>query len=277
MDETVRREIDPDWDTKFPSGSPGAQADCAIKSQKQHKPLEKSLIGALEVRRARRLPPIIRDIYLEADVAQRWAYSQWTYMAVMVPLLFMSGAMLWYIGAIIAVTWGLGRRRDDGGKCDKAPLDNMKLAFYPHPNKSFGAAGDLLWRVAFITGIIYSLVMVCQFFAHPDTLTMIMAGMFSPLIVALFIIPQYNLHKLMVDAKYKEISALDEALSSTLKAIKDKPSSYDINKAQRLLRLQKNMAETNDWPCDMKALAMVVSTIIVPIFMAIFTLYEHFK
>jgi len=332
VDPKSRSRIDQDWNEKFPSGKTASQGTCLIETQKQHKPMDKDLIALLKERRARRLPPILRDFYRDLEVEERWAYSQWTYTTVMLPLFFMSGAMLWFMGAVITTTWGLGRGWKNGNseqrngdnaqkngdnaqkngdnaqkgsdnaqesgdnaqesgdnvqkdgdneqKSDKDEglLSKMDLTLYPHPGKSIGAAGDLLWQIAFITGSIYSLVMICQFFAHPDTLTMILAGMFSPLIVALFIVPQYNLHKLMVEAKYKKIEKLDKVLSETLKDIEDEWDTADnIKNAQRLLRLQKDMAETKDWPFDLKSIAMVISSVVIPIFMAIFTIYQHFK
>ncbi|OIQ49105.1 hypothetical protein BerOc1_01025 [Pseudodesulfovibrio hydrargyri] len=261
VDENRRAEIDPEWDQYFG------------KKNKAYQPLTAKENTAAKKNRAQHLM-LLGDFYFNTPVDDLWAYSQWTYQSVMLLLLFLGGAMIWCVGSIIVVTWNIGRCPPDE---DVNPFSRMDLTFYPHPGESIGAAGDLLWQIAFITGSIYSLVMVCQFFAQPDTRSMILAGMFSPLVVILFIVPQYNLHKLMVDAKYRKISELDETLSKSLEAINPKSSPDDINRARNILLLQKIMSEANDWPCDLKSIAMVVSSVIIPVFMAIFTLYDHFK
>ncbi|MGE4422014.1 MAG: hypothetical protein AB7D39_06945 [Pseudodesulfovibrio sp.] len=282
VEPQTRQAIDPNWERFFPSKDDLQSEGRGMTDQKKpYDPMPVTEIESLKAKRVKSLPPILRDYYRSSTVEQRWAYSQWTYLMVIVPLLFMSGAMLWCVGAIIAVTWKIGREPENG-EINRFAL--MDLTFYPHPGESVGAVGDLLWQIAFITGSIYSLIMICQFFAYPDTMTLIIAGMFSPLIVALFIVPQYNLHKLMVKAKYRKINALDTALANALEGIEETLGTRDtsltgekIGKAQSLLQLQKTMSETNDWPCDLKSLAMIISSVIIPIFMALFTLYEHFK
>jgi hypothetical protein len=257
-----RAEIDPEWAKEFG------------KENKAYKPLTKTEYATAKNHRAQRLPPLLKGFYLNHPADDLWAYSQWTYQLVMLLLLFLGGAMLWCVGAIIIVTWNIGRCPPNE---DVNPFSLMDLTFYPHPGKSIGAAGDLLWQIAFINGSIYSVLMVCQFFAQPDTRSMIIAGMFSPLVVVLFIVPQYNLHKLMVDAKYRKISALDDTLSASLNAINPQSPPEDIHRARNILQLQRLMSEANDWPCDLKSIAMVVSSVIIPVFMAIFTIYDHFK
>lgn len=145
------------------------------------------------------------------------------------------------------------------------------------PAGSVCVPGKALWHAAFIQGVIYTIVIVCLFFARPDTLSLSVAGLFSLVIVAMFVVPQYNLHKLMVKGKNKKLRGLGQKLDQALKAADQNASYENVRLANSILQLRKELAESSEWPCEFKSLAMILGSVLIPVLMAVFTLYEHFK
>lgn len=47
--------------------------------------------------------------------------------------------------------------------------------------------------------------------------------------------------------------------------------------ANGILQLRKELSESSEWPCEFKSLAMTLGGVLIPVLMAVFTLYEHFK
>ena len=107
---------------------------------------------------------------------------------------------------------------------------------------------------------------------------MVLAGLFSLVIVAMFIVPQYNLHKLMVREKNNKMKGLGKKLDEALAAATaESASSEHVRLANDILQLRKGLSEASEWPCEFKSLAMVLGSVLIPVLMAVFTLYDHFK
>jgi hypothetical protein len=193
---------------------------------------------------------------------------------VMLPLLFMSGAMLWCLAGITWLTWTMGRAPKDG---EQSVWQAIKVGVHPRLSRSVREVGKNLWYVAVITGGLYTIVMICMFFAQPDTLTLTVASLFSLLVVAIFIVPQFNMHQLMVEAKDRRMTHLNEQLDSALEQMQERQDAESTEKANAIIELQKALGDCCEWPYDFKSLMLVVGSVIIPVLMAIFTLYEHFK
>lgn len=212
----------------------------------------------------------LRYIYTLLEYNEtRWEFSEITFNAVMFPLLFMSGAILWCLGGIIWITRDMGKRNE--------VRQALKVDTFPHPLDSIRSVGRTLWFVAMTHGIIYTIVMVCMFFARPDTFALTVACLFSLVVVVIFIAPQYNLHKLMVRAKYAKIAPLDEHLDQALRQAQTTPSTENIQHAKNILELQSTLAQACEWPCDLKGLVTILGSVLIPLLMAGFSLYDHFQ
>lgn len=137
--------------------------------------------------------------------------------------------------------------------------------------------GKNLWFVAVITGGMYTVIVICMFFARADTLSLTISSLFSLLVVTIFIVPQLNMHRLMVRAKYRKMTILNTELNAALDDLQYNQDTESIEKANAILKLQKALGDCCEWPYDFNSLAMVVGSVIIPVLMAIITLYQHFK
>ena len=193
---------------------------------------------------------------------------------VMLPLLFMGGAMFWCLCGITWLTWSLGRRLKKG---EENIWQTIEIGIHPRLSRSVRDVGKNLWFVAVITGGMYTVLVICMFFARADTLTLTISSIFSLVVVTVFIVPQLNMHRLMVRAKYRKMTCLNAQLNDALNELQHRQDSESIEKANAILELQKALGDCCEWPYDFNSLAMVVGSVIIPVLMAIFTLYEHFK
>jgi len=227
-----------------------------------------------EKRRADQLPGPLRFVYQRKSPVQRWLLSQKTYKMVMLPLLFMSGAMLWCLGGITWLTWSLGRKQK---RAEKNIWQTIEIGIHPRLSRSVRDVGKNLWLVAVITGAIYTVIVICMFFARADALSLTISSIFSLVVVTIFIVPQLNMHRLMVRSKYRKMCDLNFQLDNALNELKDNQDAESIEKANAIMELQKGLGDCCEWPYDFRSLDMVVGSVIIPVLMAIFTLYEHFK
>lgn len=225
-------------------------------------------------RRADQLPGFLSFFYQRMKPAERWRLSQATYEMAMLPLLFMSGAMFWCLCGITWLTWSLGR----GRKGEKQNIwQTLEIGVHPCPSRSVRDVGKNLWFVAVITGGMYTVIVICMFFARADTLSLTISSLFSLLVVTIFIVPQLNMHRLMVRAKYRKMTILNTELNAALDDLQYNQDTESIEKANAILKLQKALGDCCEWPYDFNSLAMVVGSVIIPVLMAIITLYQHFK
>ena len=204
--------------------------------------------------------------YLKSSLKKyRWGISQFTYSAVMYLVLFMSGAMLWCLYGIIMLTWRLGEQH------------NVKVHVFPHPVDSIKAVGKFLAIIALINGVLYSVIMIAITISRPDNFTLIIASLFSLTVVATFVIPQYNLHILMLKIKYEKISPLAEPLEKALNKAKANPTQKNVDRAQSILQLQQSLTIASEWPFDFKTLITIVTSIIIPLLMAAFAVQNQLQ
>ncbi len=272
-----RNAVDPRWDRLFSNQQPLAPSpsngDDSLETGASGLAAKSDQLHSLRLERAKGLVPPLRYLYLTHTPPELWSYSQLTFKMSMIPLMFMSGAILWCLYGMTGLTWHLGA---EVAKTEaihvQEPFENIL-----GPAGSVCAAGKALWHAAFIQGVIYTIVIVCLFFARPDTLSLSVAGLFSLVIVAMFVVPQYNLHKLMVKEKNKKLRGLGQKLDQALKAADQNASYENVRLANSILQLRKELAESSEWPCEFKSLAMILGSVLIPVLMAVFTLYEHFK
>ncbi|MBI9080594.1 MAG: hypothetical protein JEY79_12745 [Pseudodesulfovibrio sp.] len=195
----------------------------------------------------------------------KWDISQFTYKITMTLVLFMSGAMFWCLYGITALTWRLGQHQ------------NVKIDVFPHPVASIKAVGKFLGLIALINGIIYSIVMIGIIISRPDNTTLLIASLFSLTVVAAFIVPQYNLHILMLKIKYEKISPLADPLEKALTKANCEPTKSNIEAAPSILQLQQALTIASEWPFDLKALLAIVSSIIIPLMVAAIAVFEQLR
>ncbi|XXJ20868.1 hypothetical protein ACR42D_15275 [Desulfovibrio caledoniensis] len=280
-----KQRIDPEWSNHSPrlkrmseykdKGRPPIVRDTSPEGlRREREKTEREEKDEWEKRRADQLPGPLRFVYQRKSPAQRWLLSQKTYKMVMLPLLFMSGAMLWCLGGITWLTWSLGRKQKRG---EKNIWQTIEIGIHPRLSRSVRDVGKNLWLVAVITGAIYTVIVICMFFARADALSLTISSIFSLVVVTIFIVPQLNMHRLMVRSKYRKMCDLNFQLDNALNELKDNQDAESIEKANAILELQKGLGDCCEWPYDFSSLAMVVGSVIIPVLMAIFTLYEHFK
>jgi hypothetical protein len=288
IDDATFREkqrIDPEWSSHSPllkqmrenqdeTRVPIKQDTSPEGLREKREQTEREEKAKWEQRRAAMLPGPLRFLYLKMTPAERWSLSQDTYKMVMLPLLFMSGAMLWCLGGITWLTWSLGRRLKKG---EKNIWQSIEIGVHPRLSRSVRDVGKNLWFVAVITGAMYTVIVICMFFARADALSLTISSVFSLVVVTIFIVPQLNMHRLMVRAKYRKMNCLNSQLNNALNELQHCQDTESIEKANAILELQKGLGDCCEWPYDFNSLAMVVGSVIIPVLMAIFTLYEHFK
>ncbi len=206
-------------------------------------------------------------VNLKGDIInkQEWRLSAIVYYVIMVFTLFMSGAMFWCLYWIVKFAWRLGREH------------TVNVDVYPHPFESIKAVGRLLGLIAFINGIIYALVMMGVIISRPDKLMLIISCFFSLTVVATFVIPQFHLHRLMIEIKYEKISKLTKAFQKAFDQLGENSKKDDIERAQAILQLQQSLTVASEWPFDIKALIAVISSVVIPLFMVLLAIFEQFK
>lgn len=193
----------------------------------------------------------------------KWGISQATYLIMMLSVLFMGGAMFWCLIGIVRLTWNLSDKKA------------IKIHVFPHPVVSIKSVGTFLGKIAFMSSAMFGLVMCGLYIARPDSTTFTLAAMFSIPTVLIFLLPQYNLHKLMLKIKYDKISPLGDAFEKALNKARTDPTKENIERAHAILQLQHSMTMGSEWPFDLQTLINVIGSIAIPLALGVLALYQQ--
>ena len=151
----------------------------------------------------------------------------------------------------------------------------IKVTIYQHPVNSVRAVGRVMFVVA-MNGAVALALCYLGVFVSPAPLGwiivfwMVAAGL---LLLALFILPQYEIHKIMTDVKNTKMLAFSPHVeAATAKAIEE-PTNENIERFEKMFLVQDRLTNCmHEWPFDGNAMFALLSAVIIPVIIAIIQL-----
>ncbi len=88
-------------------------------------------------------------------------------------------------------------------------------------------------------------------------------------VLAIFLLPQFKLHGLMVNVKRHKLKRFAQHLEVAMNRAMEEPSDENIERVDKLHMIHRWLHEMSVWPFETKAFAALFTTIVVPIIIAI--------
>lgn len=159
----------------------------------------------------------------------------------------------------------------------------LRISIYQHPTTSIKALGYLLLKFSFCGVIVYSLWIsailyspLAKNFNNPIILLWIIT--LGIIILSYFIIPQYKIHKIMVNEKHEKLRKLSSHSDEAIEPVTKGPTAKNTDRLRGLLEIQQHLNGIEDWPFNMKSIISLLSAVIIPILAVIINIiFSHPK
>jgi hypothetical protein len=128
-------------------------------------------------------------------------------------------------------------------------------------------ASSFLWKISIVSALIYvfglSIISVCSI--HIEVPALVVAACFGFFMVAYFIVPQLNIHQVLVDLKRDRLQKLVEKIDQNFDMVASDPTPENIAKLRELFHLQGVVNGKRSWSFGLGELMMLISSIVIPL------------
>lgn len=174
---------------------------------------------------------------------------------------FCMGAHVWLLFATALFVRRLGK------------IKIVKVSIYQHPSTSVKAIGTLFFKFSFSALGIY-ILWILAVLSSPlkEEVGYAILGwiiVMGILLVAYFVFPQYEIHKIMSELKHEKMRSFSKYLESSLESAIESPTSENVTRLKELFELQKHLDGMDDWPFNIQQILSILGAIIIPILLVI--------
>lgn len=150
----------------------------------------------------------------------------------------------------------------------------IRIYIYNHPSASVKLIGRLLLNFAmFYATPAYSMCVVIAILVSPLKLTQMIWIIAGALIVLLyFFVPQWGLHKAMYAHKQNLMHKVSVAADKVIHEWTSNPMPETLAQFTKLCELEERIAKMDEWPFNAAWLASLLTTLIIPMLLAILQL-----
>lgn len=148
----------------------------------------------------------------------------------------------------------------------------VKPTIYQYPYVSMKAIAQLMLFISTNYMMVISLILLGIWLSPvPFTwLALIWIVLGGIIVLSIFILPQFKLHKSMIREKNKMIQDFAKHIEqATIRTIQD-PSEDNIKHFEKLYAVQARLNAMSEWPFDSKALITLLTTVVIPIGLVLF-------
>lgn len=181
------------------------------------------------------------------------AYPKITFSILIFALGFLAGGMIYTMIRIPIIVYRLGK------------IEEIKVSVYQHPLTSVKAVGRLLGKISLVIIGIYVFGISYHLFCEANTLTVLVTCFFGLFVLAFFILPQFNVHKIMSKVKHRRLRRFSVYLEESLQNVTKDPSRKNVQRVRELFDVQKSLNMMGEWPFDTKILLVILIGIVMPI------------
>jgi hypothetical protein len=176
---------------------------------------------------------------------------------------FLSGSMLWTMIGFARLTSSLGRDV------------KIKPSIFDSETSALRTASSVMWKVSVTASMVYLLGISIYYFCSLElnvAMMFILLG-FGIFIVLYFIIPQMNIHKILMKLKRGKLKSLIFQIDKVFDKVAIDPSQENINQLRELFQLQTVLNGKSVWSFGTKELLILLGSVLVPL---IVFLLDHY-
>lgn len=175
---------------------------------------------------------------------------------------FLMGTGIWAIFAIIRTIHELSGLR----------IDVKLLAI---GNDSVMALGTLFLRMSLALSGVYILIVLSSIFGNTITSPAVLFwhGIAIISILLFFIVPQYRIHKIMINEKNQRLQSFTLYLEKTMNESLNEPSVEKLQHLKELFELKNHLSEMHEWTFRSGTISQLISVLIIPLMLVLLEVY----
>lgn len=168
---------------------------------------------------------------------------------------FLGGSMLWTM-------YGIGRFTASLGKDVE-----IRPSIFDSTTSSLRAVSSVIWKVSFTAAAVYALGISIYFFCPIERDPVMMAVVISSglFVLLYFVIPQMNIHRVLVNLKRGKLKALVNQIERAFDKVTESPTPENINQLRDLFHLQDALNGKTAWSFGTKEVLVLLGSIFVPL------------
>jgi hypothetical protein len=175
---------------------------------------------------------------------------------------FFQGVGMWGIISIIRM-------------CHRLSNFKINVQLFAVGNDSVMALGNVFLRISLAVTAVYALFVLSDIVGglyHSQIIIFwnVVAVLF---ILSFFIIPQYRIHKLMVQEKQLRLKAFSSYLESSVNECLHQPSKEKLDHLKGLFELKEHLSQMHEWSFRTRSISQLISVLLIPLLLVILEVY----
>ena len=126
-----------------------------------------------------------------------------------------------------------------------------------------------MFRLSFTIVVVYLFGISSRIGSQPNLLMLFTTSLFGLFVIAFFIFPQLNVHKIMSKVKHRKLMNFSNYIEESLQAVTEDPSVGNIQRVRELFEIQRSLNGMGEWPFNTKLLLTLLTGIAIPIFVVL--------
>ena len=173
---------------------------------------------------------------------------------------FLGGSMLWAMFRIAALMLSLGSKDVE-----------IRPSVFDSSTSPLRAVSAVLWKVSFTAIAIYVSIILWLILCanRRGVLTISLAITFGIIFMLYFIIPQWNIHKTLLQLKQKRLRKLIKQVDNTFDKVSQNPTRINIQQLRSLFEVQQVVNGKSPWSFGISELLVLLGSVIVPLLILI--------
>jgi hypothetical protein len=174
----------------------------------------------------------------------------------------LTGISLWALVRVMTIPIGLARFK-------------IKVSMYQFAGNGLQALGATYFRMSLSIIMSFVLILGIGYFSPFRTNPVIVGWMVfgTLLILGFFIIPQINIHKIMVREKSMRLASFSRHFEAAMETALHDPSSENMNRLKELFELHQYLGNMHEWPFDTQTLWQLLTALLIPVVLALLEIF----
>jgi hypothetical protein len=156
-------------------------------------------------------------------------------------------------------------------------LSNFKInvQLFAVGNDSVMALGNVFLRISLAITADYGLFVISDIVGGLyNSQIIIFWNMVAVLfILAFFVVPQYRIHKLMVQEKHIRLKAFSTYLEASVNECLHQPSKEKLDHLKGLFELKEHLSQMHEWSFRTRSISQLISVLLIPLLLVILEVY----